>query len=135
MSYDDEGFGDCEAGEAEWLEQALLAEPVQRGDEPGYDPFGVARDNAIKALLGIMAEAAKEAPVKGKRVEVIRGKHKGLCGMVIWHGVDRYSHAGRYGSDMSDALRVARGVYGFRVRVQPENGPAVFVAADAVVMR
>lgn len=71
-------------------------------------------------------------PSVGRSVTVTRGKHKGATGTVTWHGRDRYSDAFRYGSDSSHALREMAGQYGYRVRVQPQEGEAFYCRADYV---
>lgn len=87
---------------------------------------------AWNAMKGICAEASKECPSKGKRVEITRGrKHFGKVGEVFWHGIDKYSPAGRYdGNAFQATMRVARGRYGFRIGVLTDEGERFFCPAD-----
>ena len=71
-------------------------------------------------------------PSVGRTVVVTRGKHTGATGVVVWHGLDKFSDAFRYGSDSSHALREMNGTFGYRVKVQPEEGDGFFVRADYV---
>lgn len=83
-----------------------------------------------KAMQGLFSDAAGESPRKGARVTVAKGKHRGKVGTVTWHGEDRYSQAGRYGSDLSNMLREAIGVSGYRVRIQPDDGEQFFTSCE-----
>ena len=106
---------------------------MNQQETPGFDPIGAARDRAYAALPGICATLAEERPARGVRVEVTKGrKYKGACGIVFWHGEDRFSRAGRYCDSLADALRRARGVYGYRIGVVTESGERFFVPADYV---
>ena len=90
-------------------------------------------DSVRSALQNAVTAAAAECPAVGRRVRVARGRrHLGVEGVVVWHGRDTYSHAGRYGSDLGNVLREARGVYGFRVGILAANGQQVFVSAEHV---
>lgn len=106
--------------------------PPMQQETPSFDPIGAARDGAWRAIGEIAQGLAASRPDKGKLVTVIGGrKHKGKRGLVVWHGVDRYSCASRYdGNSMQAAMRQARGVYGYRVGVSVDGAPAVFVSAD-----
>ena len=78
----------------------------------------------------LFKSASKTSPCKGARVTVARGKHKDKVGTVTWHGVNTFSQAGRYGSDLSNMLREAIGIHGFRVRIQPDEGDAFFTNCE-----
>ncbi len=103
-------------------------------ETPGYDPWGVAKDNAVKALPGIMAKVAEDCPAKGKRVKVIKGqKHNGKEGIVFWHGRDKFVNPFKYSSGLfQGALTEARGTWGYRVGIRTDSGEKFFVKADNV---
>jgi len=103
---------------------------MDKRETPGFDPVGAARENFIKTSLpGLMELAAKERPGVGTTVKVLHGKHKNKVGVVFWHGPQPhfYSHM----DDLSDCMRQARGVYGFRVGIKTE-AEKFFVDADNV---
>ncbi len=103
-------------------------------ETPSFDPLGVAKDNAWKALSEIMSDVAKERPSVGKKVRVIRGKkHLGKEGVVFWHGSDRFQDPNRYADSFQSALRQARGTYFYRVGVMvDETQEKIFVPAENV---
>ena len=103
---------------------------MEKQETPGFDPIGAARDKFIKnSLPGLMELAAKERPGVGTTVKVLHGKHKDKVGLVFWHGPKPhfYSHM----DDLSDCMRQARGIYGFRVGIKTES-EKFFVDADSV---
>ena len=51
---------------------------------------------------------------------------------MTWHGVDKFSHAWRYGNDAQASLREATGKFGYRVRIQPDEGEPFFVDGEKV---
>lgn len=76
-----------------------------------------------------------DRPFVGRTVRVDRGKkHVGKIGRVTWHGLDKFSTAFRYGSPDSASLTEVRGRYGYRIRVQTEQGESFFVPADYVMV-
>jgi hypothetical protein len=77
---------------------------------------------------------APKRPDVGKRVTVNSGKHKRKCGIVTWHGVNKFSDAWRYGNDAEISLREAMGKFGYRVRIQPDEGEPFFVEANNVTV-
>lgn len=85
-----------------------------------------------QALQAAVNAAYADSPRIGRRVRIIDGrKHLGKTGVVVWHGPDRYSDAGRYDASwMSAAMREASGVYGYRIGVQTDDGSRFFVPAD-----
>lgn len=86
-----------------------------------------------ESIQELFDSVAEKAPIKGRRVAVNRGKHKGKSGVVFFHGEDRYSDAGRYcASSMQDAMRRAGGQYGFRVGIETDDGDRFFCCADYV---
>jgi hypothetical protein len=87
------------------------------------------------AWNALFASVGAECPSVGKRVRIVQGrKHRGLTGRVTWHGEDRYYMAAhrRFWSDAQAALNEARGRQGWRVRIQPDAGDAVYVNAAYV---
>lgn len=73
-------------------------------------------------------------PNVGTVVRVIAGKRIGVQGRVTWHGPDQLNRAAyRYGDEMSHHMRDMRGQWGFRVRVEPDDGSEpFFIAAEKV---
>lgn len=81
----------------------------------------------------ILREQAAKSPRVGATVRVKEGrKHLGVVGQVTWHGRDNFSNAYRYCDGWQAHMRDANGTWGFRVRVQPEDGESFFIAADKV---
>ena len=75
-----------------------------------------------------------DRPFVGSVVRVDQGKHRGKLGRVVWHGVDRFSKAGRYGGPDVQALREVRGRWGFRVGIQTDGDERFFVNAEHVMV-
>lgn len=86
------------------------------------------------SLQALFDEVDIVAPRVGRTVKITQGKHKGIVGVVFWHGEDRYSTAGRYGSDIQLCLRDARGRDGFRIGVRAKDGSKVFCCADYAIV-
>lgn len=85
------------------------------------------------ALQDAMNRAAEKCPSVGKTVRVITGKHMNVIGKVIWHGINKFDNPFRYGDFYQHCMTEAFGTYGYRVRIQPEDGSACFfVDADKV---
>lgn len=74
-------------------------------------------------------------PFVGRIVRVTDNRaHKGRIGKVTWHGRDRFVSF-RYGGPDAAALCEVMGRYGYRIRVQPDDGTLpFFVSADAVMV-
>ena len=86
-----------------------------------------------EAAQQLVNQVAVQRPSVGKNVVVTEGrKHIGKRGKVFWHGLDKYSHAFRYGGDATLALRQVEGRYGFRIGIESENGERFFINADHV---
>ena len=99
-------------------------------ETPSFDPIGAAKDRFCKeSLPGLMEIAARDKPGIGCCVKVLRGKHAGKLGEVFWHGPAPHFYV--HMSDMEDAMRQARGIYGFRVGVKTES-EKFFVDAENV---
>lgn len=77
---------------------------------------------------------ARDKPIIGTTVRVLRGKHSGKIGEVKRHIVSRYKQPFRYGNEASHAMCQARGRYGYVVLVQPEHGPEFWIDADDKIM-
>lgn len=82
----------------------------------------------------ILQEEGRLAPRRGTKVQVRTKKHFGKIGVVFWHGVDKFSHAGRYGDPIMEHLRQCGGRYGYRVGVQLESGEKIFTSAEQVIV-
>ena len=98
-----------------------------------FDNTG-ARMDAWDALREIAKDEALNArrPTVGRRVRVIEGKNLGAEGTVTWHGIDKFNRTAWRCHDMQATLRELRGQWGYRVRVQPEEGASFFVGAEKV---
>jgi hypothetical protein len=110
---------------------------INSQETPNFDPVGAARDMAWKDVGEIVNRVyEKECPYVGRHVRIDKGrKHKGECGIVTWHGRDRFDRDyGRYGNAMSDAIHDARGRDGFRVRIKLDSGENVFINADYITI-
>lgn len=102
-------------------------------ETPSFDPIGVAKDAAWRAVGDIASNFANERPDKGKKVIVIGGrKHKGKAGVVFWHGPDFKPYRNRYCTDIQRAMRDARGRDGFRVGIISNNNERFFCPANQV---
>lgn len=91
-------------------------------------------NGAWEALREVAPLIAAARPCVGRVVQVRSGKRRGVIGTVTWHGTDRFTHAFRYGDEMSRHFTDIAGAHGFRVRVQPNEGEAFFVAAEKVMV-
>lgn len=82
-------------------------------------------------MMGLYREVARSAPTVGRLVAILRGKHAGKRGVVVWHGADRFSHAGRYDQNcLQQGMRVAEGRFGFRIGVLTVDGERFFTSAE-----
>lgn len=89
---------------------------------------------AWDALKEIAADPILNArrPKVGTRVRVIEGKKLGIEGEVTWHGIDKFNRTAWRCHDMQAHLRDVRGQWGYRVRVQLEDGESFFIGAEKV---
>ena len=78
------------------------------------------------SMKGLCTDASQTSPRPGKRVNIVRGKHKGKVGVVTWHGENKFYDRTRYGSALSHMLGEAIGLHGFRVRIQPDDDSEAF---------
>lgn len=86
-----------------------------------------------EAWQRVIKNTSHGRPSVGKRVVVTDGKkYKGKIGIVRWHGVNKYSDAFRYADNAQSAMREITGKWGYRVRVETDNGESFFVDADKV---
>ena len=82
----------------------------------------------------IADSASAQRPSVGKTVEIVGGrKYKGQVGVVVWHGVDKYSST-QYLSDARLALREINGREGYRVAVKTAT-ETFFVPADYTLVK
>lgn len=77
---------------------------------------------------------AQDRPSVGRVVKIISGAHTGAVGKVVWHGPSRFARGLRYADDTARACNAVRGRYGWRIRVQTEQGSAFFADADATIV-
>lgn len=73
-------------------------------------------------------------PYVGRTVQITKGKNKGLVGKVTWHGVDKFYTGTRHMNGAQMMMLQAMGTVGYRVRIQPSIGDAVFCKADQVAI-
>jgi hypothetical protein len=92
------------------------------------------RQEAWDVLRDIAPSISAARPTVGQMVRVVEGKHRGTVGRITWHGRDKFTHAFRYGDAMQHHMTDMMGAWGFRVRIQPEQGEPFFVAAERVIV-
>ena len=77
-------------------------------------------------------------PSIGKIVQVIKGKHAGKVGRVVWHGRDKFSTAYHYCNEAQSHMRDMEGKAGWRVAIQTivdldyAKSEKIFVSAENV---
>jgi len=86
--------------------------------------------DAMRDLTKDPATIARR-PNVGRRVRVIAGRMLGAEGQVTWHGRDRFART-RYMDSMQSHLANVQGLWGFRVRIQPDAGEPFFIGAEKV---
>lgn len=86
--------------------------------------------DVYQSLQVVVSDVCKSAPVAGRLVRVVRGKHKGESGRVIRNVVSRFADT-RYQTWMQKALWDARATDGHRVLIKTDLGE-FWVDADKV---
>lgn len=93
---------------------------------------GNMEQGAWDALRKINEDFACQRPNVGTTVRVVEGKQLGVVGKVTWHGRDKYNNPYRYCDSMQAHLVDVLGKYGFRVRIETDEGEKFFISADKV---
>lgn len=96
---------------------------------------GMFAEEHRSAWEDIIARTSIDRPSKGKRVRVTSGrKYKGVEGVVVWHGLDKFSNPHRFYDSAQITMSEIMGRNGYRVKIQPDNGQPFYVSADWVVV-
>lgn len=76
-----------------------------------------------------------DRPSVGKTVRVTGGrKHLSKVGVVVYHGVDKFSDAFRYADEAQTAYREMAGRYGYIVKIKQDDGSTFWIKADSVAV-
>ena len=94
-------------------------------------------ETSAKSLQGLFDLIAQKKPAVGRLVIVKPEvkKHAGVIGRVTWHGVDQFAPQMKHNKwDIAGSgADIARGTYGYRIRVAPVDGSQPFFLSASKV--
>ena len=77
-----------------------------------------------KAWQDIANELSKQRPYPGRKVRITEGrKHKGKCGKVLRHQLDKFVDAFRYGGEANHHMTEMAGRFGYVCLVENTQDP------------